>query len=410
MDPKSNPPTSDKPITKEELENTTRILLARDMELQNAYSKLEQAFDLLTEEKHDLQIERDKLSAVLSGTSDAIIALNEHGVIVTFNSAAERITGLTTKQAVGLHLNQVMQLKEKDMPLPEALFLGHSSNDRGIIVEKLGLTLERNDGTTLTVNLSSASITGEEGSPVSAIITLHNVSEEKQLEEMKLDFVSMAAHELRTPLTVINGYLAIFVHENEGKLSSDQTMMINRINIANQRLLGLVQNLLNVSKIERNDLTIAKQPTDWVSHVKQITEEMRNQAKERQVTLQFNTPTTTIPQISIDPIRMDEVLTNLVLNAITYTKPGDTVTVSVEYKDNKVVTHVADHGPGITSTAIPHLFTKFFRVSGTLEQGSKGTGLGLYIAKAIVESHQGSIWVDSVEGKGSTFSFALPAS
>ena len=112
--------------------------------------------------------------------------------------------------------------------------------------------------------------------------------------------------------------------------------------------------------------------------------------------------------VQVDILRMKEVLNNLISNAITYTETGGKVNVLLEKKDQSVITHVHDTGQGIPKEAIPHLFTKFFRVWGKLEMGSKGTGLGLFITKSIIEMHQGTIWVESELHKGSTFSFSLP--
>lgn len=115
-----------------------------------------------------------------------------------------------------------------------------------------------------------------------------------------------------------------------------------------------------------------------------------------------------LPKIIVDRFRISEVLSNLLANAVTYSKPGSKIEVSALFKGVQLVTSIKDTGEGIPESAIPHLFTKFFRVSGALEQGSKGTGLGLYISKAIVEMHSGKIWVKSKLGVGSTFSFSLP--
>ena len=114
------------------------------------------------------------------------------------------------------------------------------------------------------------------------------------------------------------------------------------------------------------------------------------------------------PQVLADQFRINQVFTNLVSNAINYTQPGGQIDISLEQLPNSIAVHVKDNGQGIPLAAIPHLFTKFYRVGGPLEQGSKGTGLGLFIAKSIIERHNGKIWVESEEGKGSTFSFTLP--
>ncbi len=225
---------------------------------------------------------------------------------------------------------------------------------------------------------------------------------------MKLDFVSMEAHELRTPLTSIRGYLSVILKEYAENLSADQKMMLGRVSISADQLMAIVESLLSVSKIERGIFSVNISEVNWQQFVKQTVNDFQERAKERTIQLHFDEPNLTVSSVAADALRIGEVLNNLLSNAINYTYPGGTVTVSLEEKDGKIVTHIKDTGQGIPKEALPHLFTKFFRVSGRLEKGSKGTGLGLYIAKYIVNLHQGEIWVDSEVGKGSTFSFSLP--
>jgi two-component system, OmpR family, phosphate regulon sensor histidine kinase PhoR len=160
--------------------------------------------------------------------------------------------------------------------------------------------------------------------------------------------------------------------------------------------------------MEKGAFTINKKQTDLVTLVKEHVIDIQNRAKEKSIALQFIEPRFKLPDMYIDPLSISEVVINLVSNAVTYTPPSGKVTVTLEKHEQDVIIHVQDTGEGIPQSAIPHLFTKFFRVSGTLEQGSKGNGLGLYISKAIVEMHHGKIWVKSELGKGSTFSFSLP--
>ena len=147
---------------------------------------------------------------------------------------------------------------------------------------------------------------------------------------------------------------------------------------------------------------------DWDELVNETIVNFKDQAIQKEVKLSYKKLSSKLPKIYIDRFRMSEVISNLVGNAVNYTDPGGLVEVSVETKDKELITHVKDTGQGIPEEALPKLFTKFFRVSGVLEQGSKGTGLGLYISKAIVEMHKGRIWVKSTLGKGSTFNFAVP--
>lgn len=379
------------------------VIFTRDWEKLNTTIKSLQEAQLAT------TVERNKLSVILSGITDAVIAVNTKSEITTFNKAAEELTGYTSSEILGKSLGEVCKLFDSKEELPLSLYSPSNTDSfEGVVFNRNNLKLVGKDNKESFVNIISSQI--REGSEVNlgCILTLHDVGKEKQLEDMKLDFVSMAAHELRTPLTSLKGYLYVFLRDYKQNMDEKQHTIINRVNIATQRIVSLMENLLNVTRIEKGALTIHLENVDWVENVKEVINELIDQAKDKKMDFVFEEPTEEISQIMVDRFRINEVLSNLISNAINYTQPGGKIRVWIEKKDSDIVTHISDSGEGIPAQAIPHLFTKFFRVSGKLEQGSKGTGLGLYIAKSIVDMHKGKIWVESVFGKGSTFSFSLP--
>ncbi|MBI1862659.1 HAMP domain-containing protein, partial [Candidatus Microgenomates bacterium] len=371
--------------------------------------ELKHSIQSLQKERNILEEERNKLSVIIAGIQDAVIAVDLTRHVTLINRAAEDLLGVKGVDVYGKPIDELLNLQNGTDQIDVTEYCPINPEERdGVIFAKDNLKLTKSNASELYTNVVTGKIKGGAATNLGCIITLHNVSKEMQLEEMKLDFVSMAAHELRTPLTAISGYLSVFMMENKDKFDDEQRSFLNRIGISTQRLISLVENLLNVTKIERHGMNLARKPIDWVPHVKELLYDFQNLASEQKVELHFDEPTEPIPQITIDPLKIDEVLSNLVNNAINYSKANGHVTVIVEHKGNEVITSVKDDGPGIPETALPHLFTKFFRVSGKLEQGSKGTGLGLYISKAIIEMHNGRIWVESQYGQGSTFSFALP--
>jgi signal transduction histidine kinase len=230
---------------------------------------------------------------------------------------------------------------------------------------------------------------------------------EKQLEEMKVDFVSMAAHELRTPLTAIRGYASLLQMHYSSHLEEQAKTLLTRLLISTTNLAGLIDNLLSVSRIERNSMIIEAKPIELGLIMKDIYDSFTQQTSTRHQHFTINAPET-LPPVMADPFRIGQVFINLISNAVNYTPEGGTITITIDPKDTNLEISVRDTGEGIPADAMPRLFTKFFRVSGSLEQGSKGTGLGLYITKSIVEMHNGKIWADSTIGKGSTFTFTLP--
>jgi PAS domain S-box-containing protein len=353
----------------------------------------------ITSEKQLLAVEKNKLEVAISGISDAIIAVDFNRKITIFNTSAENLTGFTKEESLGHSIEEIIRFFDKGKEITPQEYCPTPLNMTDI-------KLVGKNGKESSVNLLSGQI--HQDQEVGCVLTLHDITKEDALEAMKLDFVSMAAHELRTPLTSIRGYLSVFMEENSKNLNSEQNMLLGRINTAAQQLMALIENLLSVSKIERGVFGVSVQPLDWVTDVKEVVEVFKDRAEEKKQTLEFIPPTEAIPTIQADKLRINEVLSNLLANAIAYTPERGQISVSIESKDNFVTTHIKDNGVGIPPEALPHLFTKFFRISGKLEQGSKGTGLGLYISKSVVDMHKGKIWVDSILGHGSTFSFSIP--
>ena len=360
-------------------------------------------------EKMVIVAERNKLATVLAGILDVVIAVDRNRNILTFNTSAERLTGYSVSFAIGKPINKIITVFDKDAEILPSKYCPIKTNGfENVVFSKNDLKVVAANGKESFVNLTASQIKEGKHINLGCILTLHDITKEKQLEEMKLDFVSMAAHELRTPLTSIRGYLSVFMEENKDKFDATQNMFLHRISIAVQQLLGLTENLLNASRIEKGVFTVSMQTVDWVANVAEAVEEFLERARDKKISLTFIKPQQGTFFVKADKVRINEVLLNLLSNAISYTGENGKISVSIEQKGQEVITHVKDTGAGIPKNAIPHLFTKFFRVSAKISQGTKGTGLGLYISKAIVERHGGRIWVESEVGKGSTFSFSLP--
>ena len=361
-------------------------------------------------DKYLIWIEKNKEEAAFSNIADGIIGLDANQNVVIFNKAAETITGIQTKDAMGKPIQTLFQLFDENKAeiLPTIYCPIRHDDFEGIIYNKQQVTLKTTLNTEIPINMISSKIKESIRANLGCIITIHDLTKEKQLEQMKLDFVSMAAHELRTPITSITGYLSVFMQEMAGKIPASETELLDKIDFASKQLLSLVDNMLNVSRVERGVFSVTVAPMDYLDLVNKIISELSERAKSKGQVIEYVPPTQPIPQIEGDKIRLGEVLSNLIANAINYTPANGRIRITVELKDAQVVTHVQDNGKGIPADAIPHLFQKFYRVVAKLEQASKGNGLGLYISKAIIDVHHGKIWVDSEFGKGSTFHFSLP--
>jgi len=231
----------------------------------------------------------------------------------------------------------------------------------------------------------------------------------KRLQELKDEFVFVAAHELKAPVTVIKGYISMIIEGDAGPLSREMKDFLAQINKANQNLVKLVQDLLQVARSEAGRIEIVGKPTSVTLSTQELLGEFKPVADEKSIVLQYEPPGD-VPLVLADPDKLKEVLSNLVSNAIKYTPDGGIVTVTHEIEDTTVVTHVKDTGIGMSMEAQKKLFQKFYRIKTAYTEEVSGTGLGLWIIKQLIEKMNGTIRVVSEEGKGSTFSFSLPQS
>jgi signal transduction histidine kinase len=221
-----------------------------------------------------------------------------------------------------------------------------------------------------------------------------------------MDFIALAAHELRAPITVIRGYVDVLGDELGEQLSPDQKELLTRIDVSTLRLAGYINNILNVSKYDHAHLKLFLKEDSLLEILREIARDLTARASTMGRKLTFRIPAN-LPTIAADRNSLSEVITNFVDNAIKYSDEGGEVVVAAEVKGNFVEMSVQDFGIGMPPSVVANLFKKFYR-SHRSSGSVIGTGLGLYVSKAIVESHGGQVWVRSEEGKGSTFGFSVP--
>ncbi len=374
----------------------------------NMADRLSKLVNEVGEEKNKISAERNKFSIVLEGVLDGIFTLDYERRITLFNKAAQEITGLSEEEVIGRKCDEVLLIFRNKSRMAASDFcpLTPFNKDQIVFSDKnLKLVTSRRE---LYITMTSAVIKESKIADLGCIVTFRDSSKERELEEMKLDFVSMAAHELRTPLTTIRGYVSLLEGKIKDKITEEEVKFLERVSIASSQLASLVENLLDVSKIEHNTLELDIKPENWVDILQAAVESFEELSRQKKIKLILNAPQTKLPAVAVDKFRISEVISNLIANAINYTDENGKIEVTAVEENGMVKTTVSDTGAGIPARSIPHLFTKFYRVSGVLEQGSKGTGLGLFISKSIVNMHKGDIWVESELGVGSKLFFTLP--
>ena len=231
----------------------------------------------------------------------------------------------------------------------------------------------------------------------------------KRVDKAKSEFLSMASHQLRTPLTAIKGYLSVILEGDYGKPPEKMEKALENVFQASERLVRIVNDLLNVSRIELGKMETKKEKAQVEELIESCYQEMQLAAKKKDLDLVFQKPKTLLPKINIDKLKIRQVILNLIDNAIRYTKEG-TITLNVQRKPSSILISVRDTGEGLTKEERESLFEEFIRGSAGRNLFIEGAGLGLFVAKKYLELHQGKIWAESPgKGKGSTFYIELPA-
>lgn len=231
----------------------------------------------------------------------------------------------------------------------------------------------------------------------------------KALDKAKDEFISMASHQLRTPLTAVKGYLSMLDEGDAGKVTKDQQEFISYAYSSAERMVRLITDLLNVSRLSAGRFVIEAKPTDLVVVVQDEMRQLQGNAESKGLALIFKKPKKPVPRVNIDEDKTRQVIMNFIDNAIYYTEKGS-VTVTLEADKQAVRLRVTDTGIGVPSEARKKLFTKFYRADNAQQVRPDGTGLGLYLAKRVIEDQGGTIIFESEEGQGSTFGFSMPLS
>ncbi len=238
------------------------------------------------------------------------------------------------------------------------------------------------------------------------VILLVDRTEEYERQEKQMEFISLAAHELRGPVTVMRGLIDILEGETKTQLSDEHKKLLTRMGVSARQLAGYIDNILSVSRIDREDFEVKPSEVSWQELVTRASEELAIRAKAHNKKLQIQM-SKDLPAVAVDSSIVLHVINNLIDNAIKYSPENGDITIASKLKEDMIETTIQDSGIGIPANVVDGLFTKFYR-SHKSKNAVNGTGLGLYLCKAIVEAHGGNIWVRSTEGAGTTFGFTLP--
>ena len=337
-----------------------------------------------------------RLTSALNHTDAGLIIMDANGTITYANHAAP----------VARDVSEVLQLDllfEKEGAFMEWLT---NCRESAVHAEQSWLRVPNRIVGEEDRRIFNVSANYEKGSAAEVVIVTYDSTNLYQEEDEDLDFISFAAHELRGPITVIRGYLDVLDIELESQLAPDQKELFGRLIVSANRLSSYINNILNTSKFDRRHLKINLTEDSLASIYDMIRDDMQLRASAQRRLLNVSIPAE-LPTVAADRSSLSEVFSNLIDNALKYSNEGGAVSVTAELDGDFVRVSVTDNGIGIPANVVGNLFHKFYRSHRSRETVA-GTGIGLYICKAIVESHGGKIGVTSTEGAGSIFSFSVP--
>lgn len=372
-----------------------------------------------------LSADKSKVEAILESMGDGVFVVDQNKKLILINNSAKRLVKLGKRSVLGRFYGDIFKLEDEegnplnyeiDCPIQKAI-----SEKRSVMRDDL--KTQTLFGKKIALAFYAAPISDAKGDIIGGIAVLRDITHEKEMERMKYEFVSIATHELSTPIAAIEGHLSMILDEEIGKVDEKAKSLLKNAYEGSKRLARLVKDLLNVSKIEEGKMTMDIKPINLEEVIEDTVYELLPVAEKSNLYLRYQKTLKKIPRALGDPIRIREILSNLISNAIKFTEKGGIIVSlglrakSPELKahgpgpraqSQEIIVSVSDSGVGIAKEYLPYLFQKFHQVDTSATRRAQGTGLGLYICKSIVELHGGKIWAESEVGKGSQFRFTLP--
>ena len=387
-------------------------LVRKQAELRDLNATLEQRVEERTRELEralaSVQASEQRINAIVEAAQDAYIAVDQRGIILDWNDAAERMFGWGRNEAVGWPLSELVLPERYRASLGQALHAFRQTGHLAMLDRRLERKVIDRQGREFTIEMTAA-LAGQ-GEDAFFSVFLHDISERKRVEQMKNEFISTVSHELRTPLTSIQASLAMLADGMAGELPPDALRLIAIASQSSERLVRMVNDLLDIQKIEAGQMHFEARAQPLLPVAERALAAMEGHARKAGVRLlsDWDAGAAGIAA-SIDADRMEQVLTNLLSNAIKFTPAGKSVTLGLAQTPGKVRLLVLDEGPGIAPEFQQRVFHRFAQADGADSRTRGGTGLGLAISKAIIEEHGGTIGFTTAPDRGTRFVVELPA-
>ena len=347
--------------------------------------------------------EKQRLDALLDTAADGILILNADHTIERCNTAFEKLYGEPRDQVVGKTHGEIIQWKKEPQgtTLEEAEITGWPlTPNTTLYVEG---DVERPLPPPLPVGITYAPLLSEDGKLRNIIVSVRDITHFRTAEEIKSTFISIVSHELRTPVALIKGYASTLRRDDAKWDKATISESLTVIEEEADRLSKMIDDLLDASRLQAGGLSLNQADVSLANLASRVIERFESQSPKHKLVADFSA---NFPIIVADETRIEQVMSNLVSNALKYAKKGE-IKISGSTRPEQVVVCVSDEGPGIDARDLPHIFDRFYRSTNAVKQ-TKGAGLGLYLARAIVEAHGGRIWADPKPDSGTKICFSLP--
>lgn len=349
-----------------------------------------------------------KHDAMLDNIGEGVIGVNTKGEITFINNQVEKMTGWTSEELLGKYIIHTIRLEDengKEVPVDKVPIRLALFNKKKVVNSEYYYV--NKDRSRFAVNITATPVVLFNQQVVGGVHVFRDVTKEREIDRMKTEFISLASHQLRTPLSAMKWFSELLLDGIVGSLSAEQKEIVNNIYNSNERMIQLVNSLLNISRIESGRIIIEPVPTDLMALINEVVAELKPKIDKKKHNVAVSVHGA-LPKINIDPKLVRHVYMNLLTNAIKYSPDGSEIIVLISKSGNEVISQISDNGYGIPRNQQEKVFSKFFRAENIVKIETDGTGLGLYLTKAIVDSSGGKIWFDSEVGKGTTFWFILP--
>jgi len=351
-----------------------------------------------------ISYEKQRLDALLDSAADGILILDSNLLIERSNAAFEKIYGSPREELIGKAHRQIIRWKKE----PQGATLEESIEHSGTLAPNAALYIEGdlarpNSAAALPVGITYAPLLSEDGKLRNVIVSVRDITHFRNADEIKATFISIVSHELRTPVALIKGYASTLRRDDAhwDKRTINESLAV--IEEESDRLAKMVDDLLDASRLQAGGLSLNRADVALPSLAARVIERFASQAPHHHLSANF---APNFPVIIGDETRLEQVLSNLISNALKYASQGE-IKISGALRPEQVILCVEDEGAGIAAEDLPHIFDRFYRSTDAVKQ-TKGAGLGLYLARAIIEAHGGRMWADAAATNGAKICFSLP--